>query len=74
MARALWFMVKVAIVVAIAVWLAERPGTVAIAWQGWVVETSVAMAVLITLAALAAAALLYRLWRAVWGGDRKSVV
>ncbi|WP_051340977.1 heme biosynthesis protein HemY [Azospirillum halopraeferens] len=68
MARALWFLIKVAIVVAIAVWLAERPGTVAIAWQGWVVETSVGVAVLVTVAALGLAALLYRLWRAVWGG------
>ncbi|MGQ9368735.1 heme biosynthesis protein HemY [Azospirillum sp. ST 5-10] len=67
MARAIWFIVKVAIVVAIAVWLAERPGTVAVAWQGWVVETSVAMAVLIAVVALGAAALLYRLWRALWG-------
>lgn len=64
MIRALWFLAKVAVVVAIAVWLAERPGTVTIAWQGWVLETSVGIMVLAAAAALAAAALLYRLVRA----------
>ncbi|MBP2311345.1 heme biosynthesis protein HemY [Azospirillum soli] len=65
MIRALWFLAKVAIVVAIAVWLADRPGTVSINWQGYVVETSFGIAVLIAVAALGAAALLYRFVRAL---------
>lgn len=63
MIRALWFLLKVAVVVAIAVWLAERPGFVTVAWQGYVLETSFAMMVLIVAVALGAAALLYQLFR-----------
>jgi len=65
MIRALWFIAKVAIVVAIAVWLANRPGTVTIDWQGYIVELGFGIAVLIAVAALGAAALLYRLVRAI---------
>lgn len=65
MIRALWFMAKVAVVIAIAIWLAERPGTLTIEWEGFVVNTSVAMAVLVTVVALGAAAILYRLYRAI---------
>lgn len=65
MIRALWFMAKVAVVIAIAIWLAERPGTLTVEWQGFVVNTTMAMAVLATVVALGAAALLYRLYRAI---------
>ena len=41
MLRAVLFFIKIAIIVAIAVWLADRPGAVVIEWQGWVVETTV---------------------------------
>ncbi len=67
MIRAFWFLAKVAVVVAIAVWLADRPGTVSINWQGYAVETSFGIAVLIAVAALVLAAVLYRLGRAVVG-------
>lgn len=65
MIRALWFMAKVAVVIAIAIWLAERPGTLTVEWQGFVVNTSFAMAVLVTVVALGAAAILYRLYRII---------
>jgi len=35
------YIIEVAVVVAIAVWLAERPGLVQIEWQGYRIETSV---------------------------------
>ena len=66
MIRTIWFLAKVAIVVAVAIWLAERPGHVSVVWQGYVVETSFAMMVLIVAVALGAAAVLYRLFRALW--------
>lgn len=65
MIRTLWFMAKVAVVIAIAIWLAERPGTLTVEWQGFVVNTSFAMAVLVTVVALGAAAILYRLYRII---------
>lgn len=71
MIRALWFLLKVGVLVAAAIWLAERPGHVAIAWQGYVVETSFGMTVLILAAALAAAALSYRLLRGAWSAPAR---
>lgn len=63
MIRALWFLLKLAVVIAIAVWLADRPGTVSVTWMGYVVETSFAVALLVGLTALAVAALGYRFVR-----------
>jgi len=63
MRRALIFFIEVAIVAAVAVWLADRPGVVAIDWQGWRLETSVGMLALVVFAAVVAAAALYAGWR-----------
>ncbi len=65
MIRALWFLLKLAILIAIAVWLVERPGTVSVNWLGYAIETSFIVALLIGLAALGVAALGYRLIRSV---------
>lgn len=67
MIRAIWFLLKVAILVAIALWLVDNPGLVAFTWQGYVVETSVAMLVLALVVIAVLAAVLYRLWRAIRG-------
>src|SRR5262249_56099151 len=41
MRRTLIFLVKLAVVVALAVWLAERPGTVTLKWLNWEVHSTV---------------------------------
>lgn len=41
MLRVLAYIIVVALIVAGAVWLAERPGDVTLVWQGWRVDTSV---------------------------------
>ncbi|HCP01180.1 MAG TPA: hypothetical protein DIT35_06785 [Rhodospirillaceae bacterium] len=41
MFRFLIYVIEVAVLVVIAVWLADRPGVVSIDWQGWRIETSV---------------------------------
>lgn len=58
--RTAWFFVKVAVVVAAAVWLADRPGHVSIDWLGYNIDLAVgtAMAVLVVFILL-----LYLLWR-----------
>ncbi|MDR6773990.1 heme biosynthesis HemY N-terminal domain-containing protein [Azospirillum sp. BE72] len=63
MTRALWFLLKVAVVIAAAIWLADRPGTVSVHWLGYSVEAPFWVALLVTLAALGIAALGYRLIR-----------
>lgn len=42
MRRLFFFLLRLAVLVALAVWLADRPGTARIVWRGTVVETSAA--------------------------------
>jgi HemY protein len=63
MLRVLVYIAFVAVLAAIAVWLADRPGTVTLEWQGWQVETSVGIVALAVFLFAAAAALLYSAWR-----------
>ena len=65
MIRALWFLLKVAVVIAAAIWLADRPGTVSVHWLGYAVEAPFWVALLVTIVALGIAALGYRLIRAL---------
>ncbi len=63
MARILFFCAKIALLVALVYWLAERPGDVSIEWMGYRLDTSVGLLVFaVALFALLVAAL-YRLWR-----------
>ena len=57
------YIIEVAIVVAIAVWLAERPGVVQIEWQGYRIETSVGILALAFFLFAVTVAVLYTLWR-----------
>lgn len=61
MRRALFFFLKLAIVIAVAVWLVERPGSVAIEWGGYLVETSTGVLILLVGLLVVLAALGYRL-------------
>lgn len=62
MLRALAYVVSLVVLVGLAVWLADHPGNVSLEWQGWRIDTS--MAVLAFAVALIAAvtAVLYRIW------------
>jgi HemY protein len=65
MIRGLWFFARLALVVVVAVWLAERPGAASIEWQGWLVETSAAMLIGTVFVIVVVALLLARLLRIV---------
>ena len=65
MRRALWFFLKVAVVVSVAVWLVNRPGQVSLVWLGYQVETSVGVLVVALAALMGITVLLYRLWRGI---------
>jgi HemY protein len=67
MIRTVLFIVFVGLLVAAGVWLAERPGEVTLAWQGWRIDTSVAVLALAVAAAAVLAALVYRFWRVLRG-------
>lgn len=65
MTRALLFILKLAIVIAVAVWLVSNPGSVEIAWQGYVIETTVGILILAALVVVAVGVVLYRTWRGI---------
>jgi HemY protein len=73
MARTIWFMIKLAVVVAAALWIADNPGTVNLDWQGWRVAAPLWVLALAVVALMAFAALLYRGWRAIVGAPRAFV-
>jgi HemY protein len=68
--RAVFLLLLLAAFMLAAAWFADRPGQVAIEWEGWKLSTSVP--VLLAAIALFAAvvALLYRFWRAIVGAPR----
>ncbi|HMB77710.1 MAG TPA: heme biosynthesis HemY N-terminal domain-containing protein [Kiloniellaceae bacterium] len=71
MTRALWLCVKIAVLVAAAVWLANRPGSVSVEWLGWRIENlPVGFILLAILILIVVCALLYRLWRFLYRGPK----
>jgi len=66
--RLLGVFVLVAVVAALAAWIAERPGLVVFEWQGWRAETSLWVLVVLVALLLTAVAVLDRVWRGVRRG------
>lgn len=64
MLRAVWFLIKLAAVVALAVYLARDPGHVEITWQGYLIETSTSVLVVLVGIFLVLWTFGYRFWRA----------
>lgn len=65
MLRALSYLIVIFLAVAGVVWLLDRPGSVALDWQGYRIETSFAVLVAATAVLAVGAALLYRVWVAL---------
>ncbi|HYM03406.1 MAG TPA: heme biosynthesis HemY N-terminal domain-containing protein [Stellaceae bacterium] len=61
-------LIVIALLIAAAVFVADRPGTIAMEWQGWHIETSVAVLVLGVVALAMLAAALFHLLRKIVGG------
>ncbi|WP_022729435.1 heme biosynthesis protein HemY [Fodinicurvata sediminis] len=68
--RGILFFIKLAILVAIAVWLAEQPGAVSIEWLGYRVDTTVGLLLAAIFILMVVGALAYRFWRALRGAPR----
>lgn len=62
MFRVLRFVAVVAVLVAAAVWLADRPGTATLQWQGYRIDTSFTVLALAVAAIAALVAAVYRFW------------
>ena len=63
MARALWFLFVLGLLVIAAVWLADNPGSVTVYWRDYRADTSVALLLVAVALIAVAAAAAYRLWR-----------
>jgi hypothetical protein len=70
--RGLWFFLQLAVLVIVAVWLAEQPGAVSVEWRGWLLETSFGILVLLVIVLAALGALLWWVWRSIKGTPRSS--
>lgn len=66
MVRLVIYLLSVAAIATGLAWLADRPGTLNVQWQGYDIETSVFRAVVILVAATGVAIFLWSLLRAVW--------
>ena len=61
-----WFVLLAAAMIA-AVWLAQRPGVVTIQWQGWRLDTSVGVLMVVVVLLCGLVTGLYTLWRWLMG-------
>ena len=62
MIQALWFMVVLAALALAGVWLADNPGSVTVQWQGYRLDSSVALLLGAVAVVAVLAALAYRFW------------
>ena len=65
MIRILAYVIVMAAAVAATVWLAERPGSLSLSWQGVRIDTSVAFLMFCVAVIAVMTALAYRMWRAL---------
>ena len=70
MVKIVLYVVSLAILVAIAVWFAETPGSVIVEWHDWRIDTSVAMLFVFVAIILAVGTFLVRAWSTLVGAGR----
>jgi HemY protein len=63
--RTVWFFIKLGLVVAAAVWLANRPGHVSITWLGYNIDLAVGTALAVLVVFILLLYLIWRLWHIV---------
>jgi HemY protein len=66
MLRLIAFLIAIALIAAGLAWLADRPGELAIQWQGYQIETSVFRAIVLLVALVALALLIWSILRNIW--------
>ncbi|TWB41696.1 heme biosynthesis protein HemY [Nitrospirillum pindoramense] len=71
MRRTLWFLLRLGLVVALAVWVAQRPGTLRLDWQGYIVQTQVGVVAAALLVLAVVAYVLVRLFLLLWRSPRR---
>ena len=74
MVRLIAYLLTIALFAAGLSWLADRPGTLQVVWQGYDIETSVFRAVVLLAAAVASIVFLLSVLRAIWNSPRSSAI
>ncbi len=69
MFRLITAFVAVGLLALVAAWFAARPGAVALDWQGYRIETTLAIAMIAVAALMVAAVVIYRIWRFIVRGS-----
>jgi len=62
------FLLRIVLLIALVIWLADRPGTAQIVWRDYVIETSAAVLAVIIAAFAYMALLVHKVWRLVLDG------
>jgi HemY protein len=70
MRAALWFFIKVALLIALVLWMVDHPGTVTVTWMGWIVDLPLLLTVVGGVALVLLFAHLYHWWRDLLGLPR----
>ncbi len=70
MIKSLWFLTKIIILVALALWVAQQPGHVVMQWGGYTLTVQMGAFLAFSIIALAAALMVYRVIRAIAGIPR----
>ena len=65
MIRALWYIVKVGLLIAVVVWLADRPGTVNIEWQDYTVRAQAGLFLAALIVVIMLGIFVYRVIRTI---------
>jgi len=65
MLRALWFLVRIAVLVLVAVWLMDQPGRAVLDWNGRQLDAQIGVFAGMVLLLIATAAVVYRAWTAL---------
>ena len=68
--RLFGFILRLAIVVAVVIWLVAQPGTAHVEWHNYIIETTAAFLAFVLAAVAVVLYLLYRGWRFIVDGPR----
>jgi HemY protein len=69
--RLVFFILRLAVLIGLVLWLADRPGTARIVWHDYIIDTSAAFLGLCSLALAYVVYLLFRLWHFVRHGPER---
>lgn len=62
------FIIRIVLLIALVIWLADRPGTAQIVWRDYVIETSAAVLAVIIAALCYIVLLLHKIWKVIVDG------